>query len=115
MLKRCTNSACRSSFSIVGFLGECPRCGKKYPHLYGRHSASTLLLYSYGSSKITVDQAARMLTGCGLADAKKLTESVLQKTPVCIGIRCPEKRGEAELMLKEANAIYRLRFLMLSF
>ena len=108
-MKRCTNSACRSSFSTEGFLGECPRCGKKYPRLYGRYSVSMLLLYSYGNRKITVIKAVRTLTGCGLADAKALTESVLQKTPVCIDIRCPKKRDEAEFLLKEANAVYRFR------
>ena len=36
MNKRCTNSACRSTFSTLNFDGRCPFCGKAYPQLKSR-------------------------------------------------------------------------------
>ncbi len=102
MRKRCTNSACRRSFSTADF-GACPWCGKEYPRI----QRGQLLVYSYGEGKVRTMWAVWKLSNCVLSEVRETVARLTKSSPIRVRIHCPEKRGEAERRLKEAKAHYR--------
>ena len=66
--------------------------------------SGTFMLYSFGSAKLAVIKAVRMLTGYGLADAKAFVESL----PKQVVPNCTEAEyAEAIKILKGTTAVYR--------
>ena len=105
MLKQCTNSACRRSFSVKAPGAVCPWCGKKYPRLNPSTPCigKNLLLLNWGASKIKSIKAVRLLMGRGIAEAKELVEKT-QSGPVTVEIRCPEFMYSACELFRSAEA-----------
>ena len=105
MRKRCTNSACRRSFSTLSFSGACPWCGKEYPRIEA--TVGSLVLYSFGTRKLAAIKAVRMLATMGLAEAKRQVEMTASGKPLRIAVEKTDGVAGARKLLREAGAKYR--------
>ena len=90
MNKRCTNSACRSTFSTLNFNGQCPFCGKAYPQLKSSRKQelsprkpNSILIHrknGYYRLKLNLDDVRKLvLQDRNIEGFKKLRE-LFQKT-----------------------------------
>ena len=73
MNKKCTNPACRKTFSTLDFSGSCPHCGKEYPQLVSgrkRWKFHAVRILDYNGCKVKAIKAVRNTLQIGLKEAK---------------------------------------------
>ena len=94
MKKRCTNSACRKTFTAAPV---CPYCGKEYPRI--RPQEHEVYLINWGRNKVKTIKALWTLTMTGLREAKDMVD----QAPCVVGKGLTKE--EALLWCKELSDI----------
>lgn len=122
MNKRCTNSACRSTFSTLNFDGKCPFCGKAYLQIKcGRKQKTTsrqkqkpngILIFrknGYYRLKLDLGEVRRLIMQDELIKSVRMLRDTLQKA----GYRAESVRDLRDYVMaiksrEEGKAVWRL-------
>ena len=103
MFKKCTNSACRRTFSTLHFAGACPFCGKKYPQIEAEGKKTLLgvrVQYDW-ECKVRTIKIVRKYFLVGLREAKTAVDA----SPKTLFILSPGEAALFEEELRRAGGI----------